>query len=613
MAPTRRAYALGAQKENSMYLREGSNARRAQSDRFHINPQPSTTCRLIFVTNRGPVEYAAGPNGVPEARRGAGGVVSGLIDAVEAITGGREDQTVSWISLAMTEADRALAQPRGFVKLHAPTGLKNLTSRLVYVPDEEYAQYYEVICNRLLWFTQHGMSLPMKSLGDLDAAWEAYVRVNRAVADAVIEELRLHGEETPVQFHDYHLYLAARMVREAAPDARLEQFVHIPWPGPEGWARTPRPMLRQIFDGLLGNDVLGFQTPSDARNFCDGARVTLPDAFVSTPAREIRRRGARTWVRSYPIALTAANVREEAHGDEAEEQARLLREQMRLDEGRKLIVRVDRVEPTKNIIEGFRAFDQMLREHEYWRERVTFLALLVPSRESVPEYQAYADEVNQIVAEINERWGTKTWQPIVAVFGNDRARALACMRYYDVLLVNSLADGMNLVVKEGGLVNEQDGVIVLSKRAGAYVQLHGGVLGIDPTNTAATAQTLYQALTMTQPQRAALAGFVRHLLEQEDAEGWLARQLDDLAAATGDLADPAAVPAPAHSTTWSLDMPPVGIRRPLAHSGDASSDSTLMRAARQSSSAPAAHGRTLGGRAPGSPSGPTLPLGEPYR
>ena len=141
MATTRRANALGAQKENSMYLREGSSVRQAQSDRFHISPQPSTNCRLIFVTNRGPVEYAAGPNGVPEARRGAGGVVSGLIDAVEAITGGSEDQTVSWISLAMTEADRALAQPRGSVKLHAPTGLKNLTSRLVYVPDEEYAQY----------------------------------------------------------------------------------------------------------------------------------------------------------------------------------------------------------------------------------------------------------------------------------------------------------------------------------------------------------------------------------------------------------------------------------------------------------------------------------------
>lgn len=586
-----------------MLLREGTVAQRAQAPHAHTFSQPSTTCRLIFVTNRGPVEYAAGPNGVPEAHRGAGGVVSGLIDAVDGVTGGQDDQRVSWISLAMTEADRALAQPRGSVKLHAPTGLKNLTSRLVYVPEDEYALYYEVVCNRLLWFTQHGMSLPTASLGDLDAAWQAYVAVNRAVADAVIEELRLHGEETPVQFHDYHLYLAARMVREAFPDARLQQFVHIPWPSPEGWARMPHAILRQIFDGLLGNDVVGFQTPADARNFCDGARVALPDAFVSMPTREVRRRGERTWVRAYPIAVTPENVRAEAHGEEAEEQARLLREQMRLDEGRKLIVRVDRVEPAKNIVEGFRAFDQMLREHEHWRERVSFLALLVPSRESVPEYQAYAEEVDQIVAEINERWGTETWQPIVAVFGNDRARALACMRYYDVLLVNSLADGMNLVVKEGGLVNEHDGAIVLSKRAGAYVQLHGGVLGIDPMDTTATAQALYLALTMPQPRRAALASFVRRLLEQEDAESWLSRQLDDLAAATGDLAEPAMASSAPHTTTWSLDMPPVGIRRPIptpAHAGSIPADSSTVRASYRSPATPSGSSR-IGERLPTMP------------
>lgn len=596
-----------------MLLTEGSKARLAQSDHSHIFSQPSTNCRLIFVTNRGPVEYSAGPNGVPEAHRGAGGVVSGLIDAVAGVTGGRDDQRVSWISLAMTKTDRALAQPRGSVQMHAPTGLKNLTSRLVYAPEDVYARYYEVVCNRLLWFTQHGMPVPLQSLGDLDAAWDAYVDVNRAVADAVIQELSHHGEQTPVQFHDYHLYLAARMVREAVPDARLEQFVHIPWPGPEGWAHMPRAILRQIFDGLLGNDVVGFQTPTDARNFCDGAQLTLPDAFVSGATREVRRRGARTWVRVYPIAVTPENVREEANGDDAQEQAQLLREQLRLDEGRKLIVRVDRVEPAKNIVDGFRAFDQMLREHDHWRERVTFLALLVPSRESVPEYQDYAEEVTRTVAEINDRWRTETWEPIVAVFGNDRARALACMRDYDALLVNSLADGMNLVVKEGGLVNEQDGVIVLSKRTGAYVQLHGGVLGIDPTNVAATAQALYQALTMTQPQRAALAGFVRRLLEQENATKWLARQLSDLTEATGDIAELATVPPAARRTPWSLDVPAIGINRPLSAPRVDNAGHSLGHAEYRPVSSTAARAHTIGGRSPGAPAGSTLPLGQPDR
>ncbi|MGH2515275.1 MAG: trehalose-6-phosphate synthase, partial [Ktedonobacterales bacterium] len=201
--------------------------------------------------------------------------------------------------------------------------------------------------------------------------------------------------------------------------------------------------------------------------------------------------------------------------------------------GRKLIVRVDRVEPAKNIVRGFQAFERLLGQRPELRERVTMLALLVPSRESVAEYRRYAARVRAVLDAINARFGTETWQPIVALFGNDRARALACMRHYDVLLVNSLADGMNLVVKEGVLLNQRNGVLVLSERAGAYVQLEQGALGIAPHDVAATADALSAALDMPATDRAALAQAARAALRDESASRWLSQQLKDLLAVTG--------------------------------------------------------------------------------
>jgi trehalose 6-phosphate synthase len=179
-------------------------------------------------------------------------------------------------------------------------------------------------------------------------------------------------------------------------------------------------------------------------------------------------------------------------------------------------------------VRGFQAYERLLEDHPDLQERVTFLALLVPSREGLEEYQEYAEQVRGMIARVNRRFGTKGWRPIEAVFGNDHPRALACMEHYDVLLVNPLADGMNLVVKEGGLLNRRDGAIVLSVTTGAYEQLRDGVLGIDPQDVDATAAALYHALTMHVGARAELAGHIRGVLLQEDAGRWLSRQYNDL-------------------------------------------------------------------------------------
>lgn len=517
--------------------------------------QPQKPGRLIFVTNRGPIEHGFGPDGTPQAERGAGGVVSGLLCAASG-------RAVSWISLAMTDADRAIATQLEGGALESPAGLDTLTSRLVPVPEQAYHRHYDGISNRVLWFAQHGLRhAHPASLAVMRRDWETgYVPVNRALADAVVAELGVRGATTPVLIHDYHLYLAPAIVRESVPRARLLHFIHIPWPAPDAWVGMPLDLLRAVYEGLAANDVIGFQTPRDAHNFLLGARRFLPGAVITHDPDEIYWNGRRTLVRDYPIALTPETVVETANEPDALERARELLAGLGLERGRKLLMRVDRVEPTKNIVRGFRAYERLLTEHPELRERVVFLALLVPSREGMPEYRQYAERVREAIERVNARFGRPGWQPIVAVFGNDHKRALACLREYDALLVNPLADGMNLVVKEGGLVNRRDGAIILSTRAGAHVQLQGGVLSVAPEDVRATTEALYAALTLTATERAALAARVRFVLAQEDAAKWLRRQLSDLMRVSGaNLATEATVSS---SASVELDALP-GIERPM--------------------------------------------------
>ncbi len=483
--------------------------------------------RLIFVTNRGPVEHAFGADGSFQAQRGAGGVVSGLLCAVQ-------DRPVSWIALAMTDADRAVAEEIGKGTLDAPAGLTNVSARLVSVPAEMYQRYYDGFSNRILWFAHHGLLRPDTFTAESHLDWaQGYRPVNKAVAQAVVDELNASGETTPVMFQDYHLYLAPEMVRARKPHARLQHFIHIPWPTVQEWSAVPVDYVHAIYRGLAANDVIGFQTQRDADHFLDGALRFLPGATILRRPDEIFWRGRRTQVRVYPIAVTPETITASAQAPEAQEQARQILRELGIGNHdqrtqRKLILRVDRLEPTKNIARGFEAYEWMLERAPHLHGRVSFLALLVPTREGLEEYQDYAEQVRMTIARINQRFGRPDWQPITAIYGNDHARALACMQEYDVLLVNPLADGMNLVVKEGGILNRRNGAIILSKTAGAYEQLASGVFGIEPRDVEATAQALYQALMLSEPQRAELADRVRAVLFAEDAGKWLNHQYADL-------------------------------------------------------------------------------------
>jgi trehalose 6-phosphate synthase len=192
---------------------------------------------------------------------------------------------------------------------------------------------------------------------------------------------------------------------------------------------------------------------------------------------------------------------------------------------RKVVARVDRIELSKNIVRGFLAFDTLLDEHPEHRGRVCFVASIYPSREGLPEYLAYRHEVEAVVRRINARWGTETWRPVHLDLTDDFPTSVAVLRAYDVLVVNPVRDGLNLVAKEGPVVNQQDGVLVLSTEAGAHDELAAAAIAVDPCDVTGTADALHAALTLEPTARADQAARLRDLATRSSPRTWFAAQL----------------------------------------------------------------------------------------
>jgi trehalose 6-phosphate synthase len=347
---------------------------------------------------------------------------------------------------------------------------------------------------------------------------------NRAIADAVCQEIDREATAPIVMLQDYQLYLAPGIIRQRRPTVVMQQFIHIPWPEVRYWLFLPSTIVQAIYRGLMGNDIVGFQTERDARNFLEGAGTMLEGAVVDSEAGAVCWRGRRTQVRTYPISISITEERRtvrSADGKRAAEQIRPLL-------GKYTIMRVDRIDPAKNIIRGFQAYELMLEAHPELHREVTFLAFLVPSRKTVPLYRRYGAKVLDVIEQINRKFGKGEWTPIQAFCGNDRTRALAAMQWYDVLLVNPLMDGMNLVAKEGPVVNQRNGVLVLSRNAGAYQELARGAIAISPLDLIETADGLYRGLTMSPEEREQKATLVRLAVENNDLNAWFTRQLSDL-------------------------------------------------------------------------------------
>jgi len=338
--------------------------------------------------------------------------------------------------------------------------------------------------------------------------------------------MRHSTNRSVVMIHDYFLCLVASMLRVQQPDALLFHFLHCPWPEVRYWNHLPSYICQNIFRGLLANDILGFQTMLDAHNFLFGVPIMLDDAQIDLMQLTATYQGHTTQIRAYPIGTLPGQDRHDA-GEIAwfPELAPLL---LAREQDQRIVMRVDRLDPSKQIVPGFAAYEQLLDNHPELRELVIFLALFVPARESLPEYRRYRDEVQAAIDRINRRYETAKWQPVTAIYGDNRVRALTAMQEYDVLLVNVAADGMNLVVKEGIAVNKSDGVVILSRTAGAYQQLHNAVLPIAPYSIEETANALYNALTMSSKDKKRLRDAGLQVICNSTLQLWLEQQLADI-------------------------------------------------------------------------------------
>ena len=475
--------------------------------------------KLIVVSNRGPVSYRRGDGGERIEQRGQGGLVTALRPLVA-------HHDVTWVASAMTDEDRAVAAEAGGSVLEG-TGRTGEIYRLRLVTHDPatFERFYNRFANPMLWFLQHYLwNLVEEPVTDerLHDAWSSYRQANESFAAAVLEELG-REPDAAVWFHDYHLYLAPRLVRHARPDALLSHFVHIPWPGPDYWTVLPEPVRVAIHDGLLANDVVGFHTDRWRENFLVSAARIL-GAEVDRELGTVEHDGRRTLVTARAISVDPAEFEELADSEVVREQERGLEE----IPGERLIVRVDRTDPSKNIVRGFQAFELYLERHPEACGRVTMLALLDPSRQNIPQYAAYLEEVQSAVRSVNRRFGSDAWQPIVLEVRDDFPRSIAAYKRYDVLFVNAIFDGMNLVAKEAPLVNERDGVLVLSENAGAYDELAEWSLVVNPFDVVGQAEAIHSALELSPADRRARVEAIRAHVREHDIESWLSAQLADL-------------------------------------------------------------------------------------
>ena len=475
---------------------------------------------LIVASNRGPVSYSHAADGSLTARRGGGGMVSGLMSGLGAVAA---DGGALWLCAAISEADRAAARHAA----RPPGAPGQVPVRMLDIPAGMFAAAYNGIANSVLWFVHH-LLFDTPNQPHFDAAfradWDAYVAYNEAFAAALAQEC---APGTRVLIQDYHLSLAPRLLRDRHPAARIAHFEHTPWAPPDYYQLLPDDVAAAILDGMLGADHAGFLAARWADAFLDccaavlGARVSRSGAGTG----QVSYRGRVTQVAVHPLGVDAEELRARAREADVREHARLLAE---LAGGRQLIVRVDRTELSKNVVRGLAAYRELLVTRPEWRGRVTHLAFAYPSRSELPEYQAYTARVQELAAEINAEFGTPDWEPLILEVKDDYPRSLAACGLADVLLVNPVRDGMNLVAEEGPILSERGCALVLSREAGAAALIGETALLVNPYDVSATAGALHAGLIMPAAERQRRGATIAGAAAARAPRRWLAEQVEAL-------------------------------------------------------------------------------------
>lgn len=499
------------------------------------------TARVLVASNRGPVAFARSPEGELVLRRGAGGLVSGL--GAAAADAPAQARPMVWVCAALGDADRqaARAAPAGRLDL-AGHDTGGVAVRMLDVDQAVFDRAYNAVANRVLWFIQHLLYAPA-SEPDFGPAfrrdWAAYEAYNEMFAEALAHEA---APQAAVVVQDYHLVLVPALLRRLRPDLRIAHFSHTPWAPPEYFRMLPDDVGEQIMRGLLGADRLGFLTGAwaDAFEECarsiPGVHATNRTLVLAPPPEQTaasadptagpgRSRVVRLGV--HPLGVDADELRARAAAADVAARAAELE---KLAQGRRLIVRVDRTELSKNIVRGLAAYRELLRSWPQWRGKVMHLVCAYPSRHDLPEYREYTAAVQRLAAEIEDEFAEDGWLPLRLELSDDYPRSIAALSLAEVIVVNPIRDGMNLVAKEGPVVSRRDAVLVLSREAGACAELGRAALVVNPFDVEATAAAIHEALLMSPADRRVRANALAAAAGRLPPRTWFTDQLTALTA-----------------------------------------------------------------------------------
>jgi len=482
---------------------------------------------VLIASNRGPVSFGLGDDGRLSARRGAGGLVSGLSSVTD-----HTSETL-WVCAALSDADRAAVReaPDGRLDSDGTPGGSGV--HMLDIPPAVFQRAYNAVANSTLWFVHHMLydtpNQPHFGMA-FDREWDSFRGYNRAFAEALAQDAGPAGQAgqagRPARalIQDYHLTLAPRMLADLRPDVRIAHFSHTPWAPPAYYRMLPDPVAREVLDGVLGADHAGFLCQRWADAFLDCCEAVLGPvgARVDRVRQRVSYRGHVTGVGVHPLGVDAAELTARAAEPDVQARVASLAE---ATGDRKLIVRIDRTELSKNIVRGLAAYRELLIAYPQWRERVVHVAFAYPSRHDLPEYREYTARVQRLAREISEEFGTADWDPLILQVDDDYARSLAAYRLADVLLVNPIRDGMNLVAKEGPILSDRACALVLSREAGAAAELSADALMINPFDVSGTAQALHEALLMPDSERTRRARSLARAASAVPPATWFADQL----------------------------------------------------------------------------------------
>jgi trehalose 6-phosphate synthase len=511
--------------------------------------------RVLVASNRGPVTYRFGDGGTLVGTRGGGGLVAGVTSGLAAMA---PEAEVSWICAALSAADRAAARQRYAdpwdpESPQDPLGTRqpgDVPVRMLDIPQDTLDRAYNNVANSTLWFTHHMLfdtpNQPQFGSG-FWRDWACYLAYNEAFADALAEEAL--AEETladggpdqapradvRVLIQDYHLTLAPRLLRErlgeACRDIGVAHFSHTPWAPPDYYRILPGEVGRAVLDGMLAADQVGFHAERWAAAFLDCCQAILgadvsraggPGTAGANGVGRVIHRGHVSEVTVHPLGVDAPALRARARAGDVRAHVTALQHAAG---GRKVIVRVDRTELSKNIVRGLAAYRELLATRPEWRGRVVHLALAYPSRSAIPEYRAYTEQVRRLAQQISEEFRTPDWEPLILDVKDDYPRSLAACALADVLLVNPVRDGMNLVAQEGPVVSERGCALVLSREAGAAATLGDDALLVNPYDVSDTAAALHQALAMPDAERQRRSAALAATAAASPPARWLGDQL----------------------------------------------------------------------------------------